>query len=230
MPDIVIDVGVNYGECLFGTVYGTNASLYGFEANPRVFACLERSVKKHPNAAQFTIHNTLISETPAENQILYVNPDWSGTASAVAAIHANRNALTHSLPVHSLDSLLPHQEWENKRILFKIDIEGYESKAMKGFNLSLDKSDDAVGILEFDSEFLTKAGESPEVFIHSLSEKFHVFRFIDSSLFKLKRVEHVSEIPHKPKDPGRVHTDLILIKRTQHWERMIPPILSIVKE
>lgn len=228
-PDIAIDVGVNYGECLFGATYPTSTLLFGFEANPKVFECLKKSVLSHPNSNQFALHNTLISDAPGPNQTLYVNPDWSGTASAVASIHSSHQAITHSLPVQSLDSLLPYKNWQNKRLLFKIDIEGYEAKAIAGFSQSLSLAGNAVGILEFDSDFLTKAGTPPDEFIQLLLRSFHVFRFVSPSSFELKSIDSLADLPRRVREPDRVHTDLILIKHSSNWEEMLPPALSIIK-
>lgn len=226
-PDVAIDVGVNYGECLFGTTYSPHVELYGFEANPKIFACLQRSRLRHPNSGQFTLHNTLIAASPAPDQQLYVDPNWSGTASAVAAVHSNIELHTHTLPVRSLDSLLPHQTWQSKCILFKIDIEGYEAKAMSGFSSALNKARKAVGILEFDSDFLIKAGDDPAAFVDSLRTTFHTFCLIRSPGLALKKIERFSDIPVKSSTQNRVHTDLILIKRTPDWDKMLPPTLPV---
>lgn len=32
-PDLLIDVGVNYGECIFSTNYPKHTQIYGIEAN-----------------------------------------------------------------------------------------------------------------------------------------------------------------------------------------------------
>src|SRR5262245_14707403 len=61
-PDVAVDVGVNYGECLLGATYPDGAQLFGCEANPRVFEFLQRSQQNHPNKGQITLHNRIISD------------------------------------------------------------------------------------------------------------------------------------------------------------------------
>ena len=80
-PAVAIDVGVNYGECLFGAKYGANTKVYGFEANPRLAPYLKLSRNDHPNADNITIIEGLVSDTMAEAIPFYADPSWSGTGS-----------------------------------------------------------------------------------------------------------------------------------------------------
>jgi hypothetical protein len=54
-PGLIVDVGMNYGECLFGTDYGRESRLYGFEANPRQMPPLENSRRDHTAGDRMTL-------------------------------------------------------------------------------------------------------------------------------------------------------------------------------
>ncbi len=43
-PDLALDIGVNYGECIFSPVYPDKVSAIGFEANPALFRHLNKSL------------------------------------------------------------------------------------------------------------------------------------------------------------------------------------------
>ena len=160
-PDVVVDVGLNYGECMFGTDYETNATLYGFEANPRLIPHLEKSRADHPAGARMTITNCLVSDAPAEDIPFYVNPDWSGSSSAVREMNDRPQSIEFKLPAKTIDSVVPLEMARGKTLLFKMDIEGYESKALRGFVETWASVNRSVGFIEFDAQYITWAGQSP---------------------------------------------------------------------
>ena len=50
--DLALDVGVNYGECLFTPTYQTSTTVIGYEANPQIDPYLEESKTLHPQGNQ----------------------------------------------------------------------------------------------------------------------------------------------------------------------------------
>ena len=58
-PDLTIDVGVNYGECIFSTIYPTHTKIYGVEANRNLLPYIKKSREAHPNKSQIRIFNVL---------------------------------------------------------------------------------------------------------------------------------------------------------------------------
>ena len=62
-PSLAIDVGVNYGECLFGARYPASTSVFGFEANPKINVLLQKSRIDHPDASRIKIVASLVSDS-----------------------------------------------------------------------------------------------------------------------------------------------------------------------
>jgi hypothetical protein len=86
-PDFALDIGVNYGECLFSVRYPGVTRVIGCEANLGIIPCITRSRDSHPDAGHIEVIHGLISDTSDQQQNFYVDPTWSGTASVVAPDH-----------------------------------------------------------------------------------------------------------------------------------------------
>jgi hypothetical protein len=80
-PDLVIDVGVNYGECIFSTNYPNHTQIYGIEANRDLLKYIHQSREVHRNKAQIKIFNVFAADKE-EEKTFYVDKHWSGTSSA----------------------------------------------------------------------------------------------------------------------------------------------------
>jgi FkbM family methyltransferase len=219
-PTVAVDVGVNYGECLFSTRYASSTQVFGFEANPRLADLLEKSRMAHPDGRQITITHGLVSDSPGEDIPFFVNPSWSGGASAIASINAHHDILTYKISARSLDSVIPQQLVSGGCLLFKMDIEGYESRAFCGFEQTLEAAALAVGFIEFDTGYITAAGESPEVYFLRLAKRFDIYRLQGSQT--LLRVADFSTLPRSRVADGRVHTDLVLVTHGASASQWLP--------
>lgn len=226
-PAVAVDVGVNYGECLFGTRYAANTRIFGFEANPRLAGLLERSRVEHPDGDRMTLTHGLVSDEAAEDIPFYVNPTWSGGASAVASLNCAPDTLSFKLTARTLDSVIPRELVRDRCLLFKMDIEGYESRAFGGFDETLDAAALAVGFIEFDSSYITAAGDSPEAYFQRLARRFDVHRLDDSAARTILRVGDYSTLPRSRAADGRVHTDLVLVTRNATAASWLAPGWSL---
>ncbi len=210
-PELVVDVGMNYGECSFGADYPDEARLYGFEANPRLIPHLEKSRAAHPAGGRLTITNCLVSDSAAEDVPFFVNPDWSGSSSAVKQMNDRPESLEFKLPARTIDSVVPEAEAAGRTLLFKMDIEGYESKALRGFTRTLDAVARSVGFIEFDGQYIRWAGEDPDAYLAWLQERFTTYRVESIKHKTLVPVGRYDEIPNLHADNDRVHVDLVLV-------------------
>lgn len=219
-PDLLVDVGLNYGECAFGTDYAANAVLHGFEANPRLIPHLEESRRHHPAAEQIKIHHCLVSDAAADDVPFLVNPDWSGSSSAVREINDRPQSLEFHLPARTIDSQIPAEAAFGKTLLFKMDIEGYEARALRGFVETLARVARSVGFIEFNAQFLVWAYESPHDYLGWLQQRFHTYRVASVKRRELTAVTTFESLPKLHGDAHRVHTDLVLVgKQTpEGWQ------------
>ncbi len=221
-PNVAIDVGVNYGECLFGARYGSTTTVFGFEANPKINECLKKSRSDHPDAARIQIIASLVSDSVEEEVAFYSDPSWSGTGSAVRSLNDGANVITSSIPAVTIDSVIPRNLVEGGTLLVKMDIEGYEPRAFGGLQQTIDAAKLVVGFIEFDTTFIREAGSDAEAFYQTLENKFHVYFVTNWRQKRLKRADRFAELPKSRAEDKRVHTDLLLVTRGAAASEWLP--------
>lgn len=127
--DVVVDVGVNYGEMLLGAQLPPAARLIGFEPNPRVLPHLRRSLDE--SGLSVDLREVALGATESEATFA-VDTEWSGR-SGLDASHrtdAMHDIETFHVPVRTLDSELSVGEFE--RVCVKVDVEGAEFDVLAG--------------------------------------------------------------------------------------------------
>ncbi|WP_099354816.1 FkbM family methyltransferase [Fredinandcohnia onubensis] len=207
-PSLVLDIGVNYGECIFSTQYGQDTTIVGIEANKYLMEYIERSRQQHVNRDQINIIHAFAGENENQDQAFFIDTHWSGTSSGVQISDKNTIEKTE-VPAITVDSLFKQETLENHRLLFKIDVEGYEYSVLKGMINLLKNCREIKGIVEFDSRYLEKAGVNLNSYLDFLSDHFEIKFYNEDN--KLKRLSAPS-ISALQKELGseHIHTDLIL--------------------
>ncbi|WP_217642403.1 FkbM family methyltransferase [Bacillus sp. OK048] len=206
-PDLVIDVGVNYGECIFSTNYPNHTKIYGIEANRDLLTYIHQSREVHPNKAQMKILNVFASDKE-EEKTFYVDKHWSGTSSAA---YRPAHEMIEQTKVSSvtIDSII-EENVMNKNILFKIDVEGYEAFVLRGMAELILKSGSALGFIEFNSEYMVKSGVDLNDFLRLLQQNFSIYIYYKNELVNGSQFS-LSDL-HKLFGSNYVHTDMILVK------------------
>ncbi|NYE07334.1 FkbM family methyltransferase [Bacillus niacini] len=209
-PDLVIDVGVNYGECIFSTNYPNHTQIFGIEANRELLKYLHQSKEVHRNKEQIKIFNVFAADK-AEEKTFYVDKHWSGTSSAA---YRPAHDMTEQTTVSSvtIDSII-EKDFTNKNILFKVDVEGYEAFVLKGMTELIQQSASALGFVEFNSEYIEKSGVNVNDFLRFLHQHFSVYIYIKNELVNGSQLT-LSEL-HKLFRSKYVHTDIILVKNVK---------------
>lgn len=147
-PTLVIDVGVNYGECLFSVSYPENCHVIGIEANLHLKKYIERTRKNHPDRARMRMIYAIASNEIKQNQHFYVDKWWSGLSSAVPKHLSNRKRFEkHEVKSVTIDSILQGQPLAQQKVLFKIDVEGNEQQVMEGMVESIERCEHMLGSL-----------------------------------------------------------------------------------
>jgi FkbM family methyltransferase len=211
-PTIVLDVGVNYGEIVFSTVYSTHAKIIGIEANEQLRPYLERSRSNHPNKNQINIIYALAGAKDGEEKTFYIDNLWSGTSSVV-----NMNKHPYMVPrkVNSvtIDSLFQAQELFQERLLFKIDVEGYEEYVMKGMSRLISECEDFIGLIEFNREYMEAAGTDVPAYLSWLHKQFDVYMLLSEKralMFSQLDLQHVNSLLNK-----YGYTDFVLLPKNK---------------
>ena len=173
-PTIVVDVGVNYGELLFDAVYPEETFLLGVEANESLRRWIERSAGQHPNAKQIRLAFAFASNATHATQTFYIDPESSGRSSGIAR-EGRTNLVPVSVPTVTIDSFFNDRSdatLAKERLLFKIDVEGYEPFVIDGMQRLLRACGDKVGILEFNTTLLRTGGIDAREYLNKLASVF----------------------------------------------------------
>jgi len=170
-PCLCLDIGANYGECFAFGDYPRSLCV-PVEANPVLLPYLERTRAEHPDAERISIQSCLVGDTDGVESSLFYSPTWTGGGSAVNSGNHLKEAKVISRTLDAIVTALP--DWRDSPLVMKMDVEGYEGRALAGFN-DLFQREQAVGILEFDTTMLKRAESDPETLFKRLNERFSVF-------------------------------------------------------
>ena len=207
-PDLALDIGANYGECFAGALYHAHTRILALEANPTLVPYLEKTRAAHPSVAAMKVINCLVADRPGKGQPFYFDPAWTGGGSA---LRPDNPAACKQIvvPVDCLDQIVAREfgPGHGRKILLKADVEGYEGMMLRGFE-SLTEFGQAAGILEFDTQWLAKAGTPAQEVFARLASHFRLFDTIRHQC-KLRAVENWSQLTAKR--DGDFHSDLVFV-------------------
>ncbi|NOU84720.1 FkbM family methyltransferase [Paenibacillus sp. LMG 31460] len=209
-PTLIVDVGVNYGECLFSVTYPKNSKVIGIEANPNLLPYIERSKKVHPNRKRINTIYAMASNEDSDKQSFFINKYWSGlSTAALGKGGVSKHYQQHDIPSITLDSILSQYQLDKEKLLFKIDVEGHEEKVIQGMLQSIKNCPNILGFIEFDSKYLAKSDTDAHAFLSFLQEHFDLYVYLNNQ--DLYHFEQISleklQLLFKKK---HIHTDIIL--------------------
>ena len=210
-PTIVLDVGVNYGECIFSTNYDKETKIFGFEANEQLIPYIELSRDEHKNKDQMKIIHALASDRTNQKQSFYVNRMWSGTSSGITN-NMHKSIERQTIDSIRIDSIFKKQDLHHERVLFKVDVEGFEAFVLSGMERLIKESKSCLGFIEFDSHYIRKSGADLKRFLLFLEEHFDIYYYSsENELIELDKV--LMENFQRMLDTKDYHTDLVLMKK-----------------
>jgi len=168
---LYLDVGANYGECAAHGDYPAGYCI-AVEANSNLIPYLEQTRQLHADRDRIVIANALVDREPAESASLWFAPIWTGGGSAVASAPGLSEVVVPAKTLQQIVESLPLTA--DAPLVMKMDVEGHEARALEGFP-GLFERPAAVGILEFDTEMLGRAGSDPQAFFSELARHFEVY-------------------------------------------------------
>jgi FkbM family methyltransferase len=214
-PGIALDVGANYGECLFGTEYNPKTRVIGVEANSALVPFLERSRSIHCDADQIELHNVLAAAESATDVPFWVLKGWSGGSTAVASLACeDQNKFEQqNVAARSIDDIVGLLEKDRSSpVVFKIDVEGFEPDVISGMSRVIGSNRPLIGIIEFDENYLKSAGTDVDEFWNLMQTSFEVYWFTDD-----RNVTCLSGRPYSAVRSlvvrKRIHSDVMLVSK-----------------
>lgn len=214
-PALAIDVGANYGECLFGTDYSAETRVIGVEANASLMPYLERSRSIHSNQNQIELHNVLAASESAAEVPFWVMKGWSGGSTAVAnrTVEDQDDFKKKYVAARSIDEIVgPTDSLPPGPVVFKVDVEGFEPDVLDGMSRLISSGRSLIGIIEFDESYLASAGTDIDCFWESMQKAFDVYWFTDD--------RHAVCLSGQPYDSvsrlvsrKRIHSDVMLVSK-----------------
>lgn len=127
-PDIFMDIGANIGlyTCIIGKNTGIR-NIISFECDPRNITLFKTHVHMNDLNDRVTLHEYAVGEHDRTIDLYLASNTSTGKSSVVAP--ATTDHSIRQVPLRAIDNLMNPQD---KTILIKMDIEGYELPALKG--------------------------------------------------------------------------------------------------
>lgn len=220
-PDAFIDVGVNYGACLFSVPRDFSGRCFGFEANPALRRYIEKSMQMN-DQLQVEMYWGVVSDGVDRQVSFFVHRRWSVKSSAITPENTNHHTKVQSTTFCLDDVITPSMGFHN--VFIKIDVEGYEFKVINGFRKTMGELENVIGFVEFDSEYVRRAGQAPQKVIHDWMEMFDVYEINENEEVTRLDPIRVKQI----NDMQCFHSDFFLVKLSQpEWAARWGEIIKI---
>lgn len=216
VPTVALDIGLNYGECLFSADYPSETKVFGFEGNVLIRPSVETSRDLHPHCHSITPVFQLVSDHVSSDVNFYVHNNWSGGSTAGQIGSDNRDFTKVITQSTTIDAVMQKHQVDTSRVVFKIDVEGYEARVIAGMRDLFDSAKAAIGFIEFSPGLLERSGENVHQFWHALQSQFKVSTF--------NRADHLADCSDFTLSDLRAycgksfHTDLLLVKHNSEIE------------
>jgi len=178
----VIDIGANIGfySTFLSEIAGSNGHVYCFEPDKTNFRHLEKILDGKSNV-------TLVQKAvAAETGTLKLYP--SSLLNVDHRTYASENSKgSYEVEKISIDDYV---DGKFKVDFIKMDIQGFETEALKGMNITLTENPDILLFMEFWPYGLQLAGNSAALLYDKVVEKgFHVYRISEKDILPFTREE-----------------------------------------
>lgn len=218
-PDLALDIGANYGEIIFGITYPIETKLIiGVEANPSLIKFLNKSLTSHPDRQRMEIINKLAGESEDMIMEFYIDKKSSGRSTALKNNFVLESSTVHVFSMR-LDSFV-QSKLSPTTIVYKIDVEGFESFVLRGMEKLFVSEIDLIGCIEFNLEALAKNEINADEYLYKISQENIICILHNDG--KLSRLTHPSIATIRQHLVSeKVETDLVLFSKEALYDKYI---------
>ena len=213
----LVDIGANLGLYTAVSMHHLDAGgrIVAFEPHPQTFEFLQKNVAANQNngRAYPRVDTFNLAATPEPSTLeLRLNPENRGDNRAYHGTYHGKveNWDTVSIKGRPVDDVLAELGIDEVNFV-KIDIQGYEQKAISGFQKTLARSQNVILLSEFWPKGLRESGGSPQEYLQMLEN-------LGFTLYVLNEKPHGSVTPLTDCDAliarltGRKYTDIVGVK------------------
>ena len=172
VPDVVVDVGANYGEFVFGERYPKAKRILSIEANAGLATFLQKSHKLHPDRERIMILTALAAGISDDVIEFFLDQGSSGRSTAVK--RTDTKSVVTRVRTVAVDDLLEDLTLEEMKLVFKIDVEGFEPAVFEGMKRVIDRTNFLLGLIEFNPRLVRLSGVDPQRFLESLHSRLQI--------------------------------------------------------
>jgi FkbM family methyltransferase len=213
----LVDIGANLGlyTAISMHLLDSSGRIVAFEPFPGTYEILKKNVAANQSdgraCPRVDIFN--LAATPEPNQMeLRLNPENRADNRLYRGTYRGNLEDWDTLPIEGrpIDDVLDELGIEEVNFV-KIDIQGYEQKAISGFRKTLARSQNVILLSEFWPKGLQESGGSAHEYLQML-------RDLGFRLYTLNERPHGSVTPLEDWDifiarlPGRKYTDIVGVK------------------
>ncbi len=211
---LFMDIGANYGECMFSAPADCPTRIRGYEANPQLKPYLEKSVQFNTDLRSVEVNAMAVADVAGADRTLDIDPAWSGRSklSQEREVVQPDEAPLQQVRTTTIDRELNGQDPE-PLVLLKIDIQGWEPAAFEGAAQTNKRLANLIYVIEFSEAHLEEAGWSPKRFFDELCADFTIYKLTARGLHPVSEYAALRQIhpgeEQKPQGPT-LHLDLVL--------------------
>ena len=168
----VVDVGANFGyfTVLAARAEGPGGVIHAFEPEPQNFALLQTNVAATGYSDRVQTHRMALGDAPGELLLFTDSANLGNHSLFKENVPDSAGAL--NVEVIALDAWLDRLP---KVDLIKIDVQGFEARALRGAIRLLERDRPRI-LMEVWPEGLRRAGEAPSLFLEGLVERGYQLR------------------------------------------------------
>ena len=139
-PDFVLDGGANIGDFTrtMLTLFPT-ATIHAVEPQPGCAIALDALARRHEG--RLSIHHVALCDAANDGGALALSTDAAQSSTGAHVVDGSSSAATVSVPCVTMDRLTAPARANGGRWLVKLDLQGYELKALSGATKTLKQTD-----------------------------------------------------------------------------------------